>query len=59
MARVTGTELFRQMRDLAGHLASVAGRLTGAVATVDDPTPPPRPKSSRSPGDTLGRAAPQ
>lgn len=33
-----GTEMFRQMRDLAGHLARVVGRLTGAVVTLDDST---------------------
>src|SRR6266704_3595234 len=38
MARVTGAEMLRQMRDLAGQLAGVADRLTGAVATIGDPT---------------------
>ena len=38
MARVTGAELLRQARDLAGQLAGVADRLTGAVATLGDPT---------------------
>ena len=38
MARVTGAEMLRQMRDLAGQLAGVAERLTGAVATLGDPT---------------------
>src|SRR5216683_3335527 len=38
MARVTGAEMLRQMRDLAGQLAGVAERLTGAVATIGDPT---------------------
>ena len=37
MARVTGAEMLRQMRDLAGQLAGVADRLTGAVATLGDP----------------------
>src|SRR5712691_8725956 len=38
MARVTGAEILRQMRDLAGTLAATAERLTGAVATIGDPT---------------------
>src|SRR5579859_5682203 len=38
MARTTGAELLRQMRDLAGTLAATADRLTGAVATMADPT---------------------
>ena len=38
MARVTGAEMLRQARDLAGQLAGVADRLTGAVATLGDPT---------------------
>ena len=37
MARITGAELLRQMRDLAGTLTATAGRLTGAVATMADP----------------------
>ena len=37
MARVTGAEMLRQMRDLAGQLAGVTERLTGAVATLGDP----------------------
>ena len=38
MARVTGAEMLRQARDLAGQLAGVADRLTTAVATLGDPT---------------------
>ena len=38
MARITGAELLRQMRKLAGTLAGTADRLTGAVATMADPT---------------------
>jgi hypothetical protein len=38
MARMTGAELLRQMRELIGTLAATADRLTGAVATVADPT---------------------
>jgi colicin import membrane protein len=38
MARMTGAELLRQMRELAGTLAATADRLTGAVATMADPT---------------------
>ena len=38
MARMTGAELLRQMRELAGTLAGTADRLTGAVATMADPT---------------------
>jgi colicin import membrane protein len=38
MARMTGTELLRQMRELAGTLGATADRLTGAVATMTDPT---------------------
>jgi colicin import membrane protein len=38
MARVTGAELLRQMGDMAGQLAATAERLTGAVATMSDPT---------------------
>ena len=38
MARMTGAELLRQMRDLVGTLAATADRLTGAVATMSDPT---------------------
>src|ERR1700722_10959554 len=37
MARITGAELLRQMRELAGTLAGTADRLTGAVATMTDP----------------------
>ena len=37
MARVTGAEMLRQMRELAGQLAGVADRLTGAVTTLGDP----------------------
>src|SRR5580700_6178174 len=37
MARVTGAELLRQMRDMAGTLAATAERLTGAVTTMTDP----------------------
>src|SRR6516164_6770230 len=38
MARVTGAELLRQMRELAGTLTATAERLTGTVATLGDPT---------------------
>ena len=38
MARVTGAEILRQMRDLAGQLAATTERLTGAVTTLGDPT---------------------
>jgi colicin import membrane protein len=38
MARITGAELLRQMRELAGTLAATADRLTGTVATMTDPT---------------------
>ena len=38
MARVTGAEMLRQMRELAAQLAGVTERLTGAVATIGDPT---------------------
>src|ERR1700730_16125363 len=38
MARMTGAELLRQMRELAGTLAATADRLTGAAATMTDPT---------------------
>ena len=38
MARVTGAELLRQMRELAVTLAATAERLTGAVAALGDPT---------------------
>jgi colicin import membrane protein len=38
MARMTGAELLRQMRGLAGTLAATAGRLTRAVATMADLT---------------------
>jgi len=38
MARMTGAELLRQMRELAGTLAATADRLTTAVATMADPT---------------------
>src|SRR5690349_3027096 len=38
MARVTGAELLRQMRELAGTLAATAERLTGTVAAIGDPT---------------------
>src|ERR1700730_3082378 len=38
MARITGAELLRQMRELAGTLAGTADRLTGAVATMTNPT---------------------
>src|SRR5258708_29923535 len=37
MARISGAEMLRQMRDLAGRLSGVADRLTGAVATLGDP----------------------
>ena len=36
MARETGAEMLRQMRDLAGKLTGVADRLTGAVTTLGD-----------------------
>ena len=38
MARVTGYEMRRQARELAAQLAGVTERLTGAVATLGDPT---------------------
>ena len=38
MARVTGAELLRQMRELAGTMTATAERLTGTVATIGDPT---------------------
>src|ERR1035441_2683918 len=38
MARMTGAELLRQMRDLASTLAATAERLTGTVETMADPT---------------------
>ncbi|HTP17598.1 MAG TPA: hypothetical protein VMK13_17415, partial [Streptosporangiaceae bacterium] len=38
MARISGAEMLRQMRDLAGTLAGVADRLTGTVAALGDPT---------------------
>src|SRR5260370_12090039 len=38
MARISGAEMLRQMRDLAGTLAAVADRLTGAVTTLGHPT---------------------
>ena len=38
MARVTGAELLRQMRELAGTMTATAERLTEAVATIGDPT---------------------
>src|SRR5580693_1938377 len=38
MARMTGAELLRQMRELAGTLGVTADRLIGAVATMADPT---------------------
>src|SRR5580693_7471011 len=38
MARVTGIEMLRQARELAVQLAGVTERLTGAVATLGDPT---------------------
>ena len=38
MARVTGAELLRQMRELAGTMTATAERLTAAVATIGDPT---------------------
>jgi len=38
ITRMTGTELLRQMRELIGTLAATADRLTGAVATIADPT---------------------
>ena len=36
MARQSGAEFLRQMRDLAGKLADVTGRLTDAAATLGD-----------------------
>ncbi len=36
MARVTGAEMLRQMRELAGTLADVAEGLTGTGTTVSD-----------------------
>ena len=36
MARETGAEMLRQMRELAGKLTGVADRLTGAVTTLGD-----------------------
>src|SRR5258708_38041130 len=36
MARETGAEMLRQMRELAGKLADVTGRLTEAAATLGD-----------------------
>ena len=36
MARVTGAELLRQMRELAGTLTATAERLTATVATLGD-----------------------
>ena len=36
MARQSGAEFLRQMRDLAGKLADVTGRLTEAAATLGD-----------------------
>src|SRR5690348_8972923 len=38
MARITGAELLRQMREMADTLTAAAERLTGAVATIADPT---------------------
>src|SRR5258708_32640000 len=38
MARVTGAEMLRQMRDLAGQLGALGERLTGTVAALGDPT---------------------
>ena len=38
MARVTGAELLRQMRELAGTMTATADRLTTAVATIGDTT---------------------
>ena len=38
MARVTGAELLRQMRELAGTMTATAERLTASVATIGDPT---------------------
>jgi len=38
MARMADAELLRQMRELGGTLAATADRLTGAVATMADPT---------------------
>ena len=38
MARVTGAELLRQMRELAGTMTATAERLTAAVTTIGDPT---------------------
>src|SRR5260221_1157518 len=34
MARISGTEMLRQMRDLAGTLAGVADRLTSTVSAL-------------------------
>src|SRR5258708_19868512 len=48
MARVTGAEMLRQMRDLAGQLGGVADRLTGTVAPLADP-PPPQPQVQSPP----------
>ena len=36
MARVTGAELLRQMRELAGTMTATAERLTASVATIGD-----------------------
>src|SRR5260370_31138680 len=39
MARMTGAQLLRQMRELAGTLTATADPLTPAAATLTDPTP--------------------
>ena len=46
MARVTGAELLRQMRELASTMTTTAERLTTAVATIGDTTAA-EPKSSQ------------
>jgi nucleoid-associated protein YgaU len=38
MARATGAELLRQMREMADKMTAIAGRLTTSVATIGDPT---------------------
>lgn len=38
MARISGAELLRQMRDLGDRLAGIAGQLTSTAATLADPT---------------------
>src|SRR5258708_19792518 len=40
MARISGAEMLRQMRDLAGTLSGVADRPTGAATTLRAPPPP-------------------